>query len=85
MKNIHGKIGKIHNVGSGISTTILELAQLLLKISRKDLQIIHKPALEGDIVFSQTSIEQIITDLGFIPKISLEKRLEAFLTNLAFS
>ena len=78
IKNIHGKVGKIYNVGSGTSTTILELAQLLLKISGKDLQIILKPQLEGDIIHSQTSIKQIISDLGFTPKISLQKGLEQF-------
>lgn len=78
IKNIHGKVGKIYNVGSGTSTTILELAQLLLKISGKDLQIILKPQLEGDIIHSQTSIKQISSDLGFTPKISLQKGLEQF-------
>ena len=78
IKSIHGKVGKIYNVGSGTSTTILELAQLLLKISGKDLQIILKPQLEGDIIHSQTSIKQISSDLGFTPKISLQKGLEQF-------
>ncbi len=78
MKNIDGKIGKIYNVGSGTSTTILELAQLLLKISRKNLEIIFKPQLEGDILHSQTSIKQISNDLDFTPKISLREGLENF-------
>jgi len=78
IKNIDGKIGKIYNVGSGTRTTILKLAYLLLKISGKNLKIIHKPQLEGDISHSQTSIEQITNDLGFTPKISLQKGLEQF-------
>jgi len=78
IKNIDGKIGKIYNVGSGSSTTILELAQLLLKISRKNIPIIFKSSLKGDIVHSYTSIKQITNDLGFTPKISLQKGLEQF-------
>ena len=78
IKNINEKVGKIYNVGSGQSTTILELAQLLLKISRKDLKIIHKSELDGDIVHSLTSIDHITTDLGFSSKISLEKGLKQF-------
>lgn len=78
IKSIDGKIGKIYNVGVGISITILELAQLLLQISGKDLQIIQKSPLEGDIIHSQTSIDKIVNDLGFIPKISLQKGLERF-------
>jgi|SaaInlStandDraft_2_1057019.scaffolds.fasta_scaffold21674_2 UDP-glucose 4-epimerase len=76
VKNINGKIGKIYNVGNGTSTTILELAQLLLKISKKHLQIIHKSQLDGDIIHSQTSIKEITNDLGFRPQISLEKGLK---------
>lgn len=78
IKNIDGKVGKIYNVGSGTSTSILELAQLLLKMSKKDLKIIHKSQLEGDIIQSLTSIEQIATELGFKPKISLENGLKQF-------
>jgi len=80
IRNINGKIGKIYNVGSGTSITILKLAQLLLKISGKNLKIIHKPQLEGDIIHSQTSIESITNDLGFNPKILLEKGLKQFFT-----
>ena len=79
IKKIDGKVGKIYNVGSGTSITILELAQLLLEISEKNLKIIHKLELEGDIIHSQTSIEQITDDLGFTPKISLENGLKQFL------
>ena len=78
IKNINQKTGEIYNVGSGQSTTILELAQSLLKISKKDLKIIHKPELDGDIIQSLTSIEHIATDLSFTPKISLEKGLKQF-------
>jgi UDP-glucose 4-epimerase len=78
IKNIHGKIGQIYNVGSDTNTSILELAQLMLKISGQDLQVVHKPQLEGDIVHSQTSIKKITYDLGFTPKIALEQGLKQF-------
>ena len=78
IKNIDGKVGKIYNVGSGTSITILELAQLLLEISGKNLKIIHKSELEGDIIHSQTSIEKIKNELDFFPKISLESGLKQF-------
>ena len=78
IKNIDGKTGKIYNVGRGHSTTILKLAQSILNISRKDLKIIHKSELDGDIIHSLTSIDRITADLDFIPKISLEKGLKQF-------
>ena len=78
IKKIDGKIGKIYNVGSGISITIYELAKLLLEISGKNLSILCKPKLMGDIVHSQTSIKLITNELDFIPKIPLKKGLEQF-------
>jgi UDP-glucose 4-epimerase len=78
IKNINYKTGEIYNVGSGQSTTILELTQSILKISGKDLKIIHKSELEGDITHSLTSIDHITNDLSFTPKIPLEKGLKQF-------
>jgi UDP-glucose 4-epimerase len=78
IKNINHKTGEIYNVGSGQSTTILELAQSILKISGKDLKIIHKSESEGDITHSLTSIDHITNDLSFTPKIPLEKGLKQF-------
>ena len=78
IKNIDGKIGKIYNVGSGTSITISELAKLLLELSGKNLEILCKPSLVGDIVHSQTLIKSITNELNFIPKISLKKGLEQF-------
>ena len=78
IKKIDGKVGKIYNVGSGTSITIYELAKLLLEISGKNLEIICKPPLVGDIVHSQTLTKSITNELGFIPKIPLKKGLEQF-------
>ena len=78
IKNIDGKIGKIYNVGTGTSTTILELAKLLLKISRKNLKINFKSNLDGNITHSQTSIDLLRTELGFVPKIKLHEGLKFF-------
>ena len=78
IKNIEGKTGKIYNVGSGKSTSILEIANLLLKLSGKNLPIIFKPEIKGDILYSKTSIAQAKKELGFEPKISLQEGLSRF-------
>ena len=78
IKNIHHRSGLTYNVGSGYQTSILELARLLIQLSKKDLQIIHKPPMKGDILHSYTSIRQIEHDLGFMPKITLESGLRRF-------
>ena len=78
IKNINKKTGKIYNIGSGKSTSILELANLLLKLSGKNLPINFKPEIKGDILHSQTSIILAKKELGFEPKISLQEGLSRF-------
>ena len=78
IKNIDKKTGKIYNVGSGKSTSILELANLLLKLSGKNLPISFKPEIKGDILYSKTSIDLAKKELGFEPKISLQEGLSRF-------
>jgi len=78
IKNIDKKTGKIYNIGSGKSTSILELANLLLNLSGKSLPISFKPEIKGDILSSQTSIALAKKELGFEPKISLQEGLTKF-------
>jgi UDP-glucose 4-epimerase len=78
IKNIDGKIGKIYNVGFGKSTSILELANFLLDLSKKNLPIRFKPEINGDILHSKTSIDLVKKELGFVPKISLQEGLSRF-------
>lgn len=78
IKNISKKTGKIYNVGSGKSTSILEIANLLLELSGKNLPINFKPEIKGDILYSKTSIALVTKELGFEPKISLKEGLSRF-------
>jgi len=79
IKNLEGKTGRIYNIGSGKSTSILKLTNLLLKLTKKDMPIQFKPGIKGDIIHSQTSINLAKKELGFEPKISLEEGLSRFL------
>jgi len=78
IKNISKKTGKIYNVGSGKSTSILEIANLLLELSGKNLPINFKPEIKGDILHSKTSISLVKKEIGFEPKISLKEGLSRF-------
>jgi UDP-glucose 4-epimerase len=80
--SVSGKFGVIYNIGCGNSITIKDLANLMLKISRKKLNIEFVEQKKGDIRFSQTSIERSKKDLGYLPKISLEKGIRYILEKL---
>jgi len=75
IEKIDGKRGKCYNIGSGKSTSIKELANLMLSITGKNLEIRYTDPREGDIIHSQTSIVLAKNDLEFSPKISLEDGL----------
>lgn len=71
----------ICNVGSGKSTSILELADLMIRLSKKVLKIIHVEEKEGDIMHSSTDIEKAKKEFGYTPQISLIEGLKRYLTS----
>jgi len=75
IKNIEAKRGEVYNIGSGKSTSINELASLLISSKGKDLQIIHKPAIQGEIKFSKADISLAKTDINYSPEVSLRDGL----------
>ena len=75
IRNIDTKRGKIYNIGSGSATSINELASLLISSKEKDLQVIHKPALEGEIKDSKADISLVENDIGYSPQVSLSNWL----------
>jgi UDP-glucose 4-epimerase len=79
IQKLDGKLGRVYNVGTGKSTSILQLANLLLELCERDVPIIFKPAIKGDILKSETSIEQVKKELNFNPKIPLKDGLSQFI------
>ena len=69
-----------YNIASGTSTSIIDLAKIMITISDKPLEIIFKPARSGDILSSVSDISLAKTSLQFTPKISLKKGLAQFLS-----
>ena len=75
IRNIETKRGEVYNIGSGTATSINELASLLISSKGKDLQVIHKPALEGEIKDSKADISLAENDIGYSPRVSLSDGL----------
>jgi UDP-glucose 4-epimerase len=67
-----GKSGT-YNIASGKTVTIKELAELMVSISGKKLEIQHTTALKGDIRNSQADISLAKKDLGYSPKFELDR------------
>lgn len=71
-------VGEVFNAATGRSTTINELANLIIELFGKDVEIEHKEQLAGDIRHSVADISRA-RELGFRPKVELKQGLEEFL------
>jgi UDP-glucose 4-epimerase len=74
--------GKTFNIGTGIKTSINELAQVLIKQANKsDVEVKHVDERKGDIKESYADICKAKKELGFKPKFSIRKGLKEFVNS----
>ncbi len=66
---------EVYNCGSGVSTSVLQLAGLMIKISKNQLEPQFAAPRVGDIKDSLASTTKAFGILGFRPRISLEQGL----------
>ncbi|RZD42004.1 MAG: NAD-dependent epimerase [Thaumarchaeota archaeon] len=64
------------NVGTNTSTSVLELANIMIKAANLDIKPIFGPPLEGDIKMSIADISFIEKSLDWHPTISIQNWLE---------
>jgi len=69
----------IYNIATGESISIKKLAEKMIYISRKKLNILHTDSKNNEIKFSQASIESSKKDLKYIPKMNLDEGIKELL------
>ena len=85
VNSIHNSMSKIndytgiYNIASGKTTTIKELAELMVSVSEKKLDIKYFPSKKGNVRFSQADISLAKKNLGCEPKIELEEGIRYLL------
>jgi len=70
---ISSKNNGIFNIASGKSVKIKELAEIMISLSGKKLEIKYFPSKKGDIKFSQANISLAKEKLQYLPKFGLEE------------
>ena len=75
LENIHKKKGNVYNIGSGTSTSITQLAELMIEQSGKNLQINYADTKKGEIKHSVADVTLAKNELDFIAKIKLKDGL----------
>ncbi len=73
--NTPGVSGRVFNVGTGRSVTLLQLLDALNSQLGTTVVPTHGPARAGDIRHSRAKIGRITAELGFAPKVSFEDGL----------
>lgn len=68
-------VGKVYNIGTGGTVSVLTLVEELNQLLGTALQPVHKPARAGDVRHSQADISQAQQDLGYQPTISFRQGL----------
>ena len=74
-----GSNGQIINLGSGINTSVIEIAEILKKYYKSDSEIIITGDFRiGDIAHNRADITKAVEILDFKPSISLEEGMSRF-------
>lgn len=72
-------VGKQFNVGTGRSTSLSQLIQVMNKILKVDLKVSHQPERQGDIKKSVADISKL-QSIGYQSNFSIEKGLTEYLS-----
>jgi UDP-glucose 4-epimerase len=71
------------NIGTGVPTTILELAKLMIRISNKDIKPIFEESRKGDVKLSQADLLNTQKYLDWHSEIKLEEGLKKLMKNIS--
>ena len=63
------------NIGTGVGTSVLRLAQILKAASKSDVEIEHAPRRPGEMQHSVLDVDKAREVLGWTPKVSIEDGL----------
>ncbi len=72
---VPGVSGRVYNVGTGRSVTVLDLAAALNKLLGTALPVQHGPPRAGDVRHSRADITRARRELGYEPSVSFEEGL----------
>jgi len=69
--------GGIYNLGTGVGTTVKELAGMLIGMINPGVEAVYAPAQEGELRNSVPDISRAASILGYAPRRSLREHLPA--------
>jgi UDP-N-acetylglucosamine 4-epimerase len=76
-------INETYNCACGQQTTLIELVEIISKITNKKLEVHYKPERKGDVKHSLASIEKATKLLGYTPDIQINEGLKKTIDHLS--
>jgi len=76
ISNMEGKHGDVFNIASGKSITIKNVAELLIKLSGKNIDIKYSKQKEGEITHSCADITLAKKNLNFYPRVEFSEGIK---------
>jgi len=73
--SMDSNVSGVYNVGTGISSSINQLARIIMQVAGKEVDIHYKEPREGEVRYSCADISKAKADLGFEPQYSLKDGL----------
>jgi nucleoside-diphosphate-sugar epimerase len=67
-----------YNVGTGVATTILDLIEIVTRVSGRQPQVQEAPKRPGEVLHSLADISAARQALGYLPAVSLEDGLREY-------
>lgn len=74
LKSMEAKKG-IYNIGTTIETDVVDLVELIKKISKKDIKLEHRDAIAGEVMRSSLDYQKAKKELDWQPQYNLETGL----------
>lgn len=72
---VRGVPGGVYNIGGGSRVSLLEVFDLIGRVSGRPVAIDHQPAQKGDMRDTYADTSRARADLGFVPSVGLEDGL----------
>ncbi len=77
---VQGVAGRVYNIGGGSRVSLIDVFEMIARVSGRRLETDHQPAQKGDMRDTYADTSRARADLGFRPSVDLETGLRAMFT-----
>jgi UDP-glucose 4-epimerase len=72
---VRGTPGRVYNIGGGSRVSLVDVFDLIGRVTGRPVKIDHQPAQKGDMRDTYADTSRARADLGFVPSVTLEDGL----------